>query len=522
MKVLAITGRIAELEVKKMVSNLDLDIDVYVMPVTVAAFLTPKMIAKQLREVRLPDYDMILIPGTVKGDVSEIEDLIGIPCFKGPVHASEIPLALEPDINLSKVHAANILLKEQLRDKALSELEYVEENWDVVLAESGGVLIGQGEAKVPVGDGFPMRVLAEIVNAPLLDMDSIEQKVIYYENQGAHIIDVGMLAGDPRPSSIAAIFETIRDVTNLPISIDSLDSGEIKSAIDSDVDLILSLDSGNIHDVAPVVDDTPSVILPTNMSEGNLPGNPIDRVRHMEKNINLAKKYGMENIIADLVVEPLINPGLMNALKSYSVFKAQNPWIPILFGIGNVTELIDADSVGVNAAISAIACETGANMLHIPEYSDKTYGSVKEVVTASKMMWLAKKKGTLPKDLGIDLLILKEKRRIEEVYNSSIESNYDVIRGYPEDRFNMDTEGWFKILLDRETNNIVALHYPLGEEEPDILIKGSNSKEIYQTIIRENLISKFDHAAYLGKELEKAFIALKIGRSYVQDDPLFN
>jgi dihydropteroate synthase len=44
---------------------------------------------------------------------------------------------------------------------------------------------------------------------------------------------------------------------------------------------------------------------------------------------------------------------------------------------------------------------------------------------------------------------------------------------------------------------------------------------VYQTIIREKLITKLDHAAYLGKELEKAAIALNLGRSYVQDEPLF-
>jgi dihydropteroate synthase len=86
----------------------------------------------------------------------------------------------------------------------------------------------------------------------------------------------------------------------------------------------------------------------------------------------------------------------------------------------------------------------------------------------------------------------------------------------------MDPKGWFKILIDREKNLVVAIHYSIGEEEPDLIIKGSDSKEIYQTIIRENLISKLDHAAYLGKELEKAYIALKIGRSYVQDDPIFS
>jgi dihydropteroate synthase len=52
-------------------------------------------------------------------------------------------------------------------------------------------------------------------------------------------------------------------------------------------------------------------------------------------------------------------------------------------------------------------------------------------------------------------------------------------------------------------------------------VKGKEVTEIYQTIIRERMVEKLDHAAYLGKELEKAELALKLGRAYVQDEDLF-
>jgi dihydropteroate synthase-like protein len=522
LKVLAVTGRVAEAEVQRVVSGLEDEVDVFVMPVTVAAFLTPEIIARNLENKTLTHYDMILVPGTVSGDVSVVEKVTGIPTYKGPIHASEIPLALDPEVTLSKEQSANLILREQLRDKALFEIRKVEENWKRVLKNKGGILVGKDGDRLPIGNGFPMRVIAEIVNAPLLDLEIIEQKAVYYENQGAQIVDVGMLAGKPMPKTIENIFQTIRNVTDLPISIDSLDPHEINVSLDLDVDLVLSLDAGNIEEITSNIEETAFVVLPTNMKDGFLPLKPEERVRQMENNIRLAKERGVKKIIADLVVEPLIKPGLMGALESYRIFKRKYSDMPILFGMGNVTELIDADSVGVNATITALASEVGANILHIPEYSDKAYGSVKEAVTASKMMWLAQMKGALPKDLGIDLLVLKEKRKVGPDYDSDIERNYDVIRGYPEDEFIMDPEGWFKIIIDGVTNSIAAIHYNIGEEEPDIIIKGSNSREIYQTIIRENLISKFDHAAYLGKELEKAYIALKLGRSYIQDDSLFS
>jgi dihydropteroate synthase len=36
------------------------------------------------------------------------------------------------------------------------------------------------------------------------------------------------------------------------------------------------------------------------------------------------------------------------------------------------------------------------------------------------------------------------------------------------------------------------------------------------------LISRMEHATYLGSELEKAEIALKLGKNYVQDFPIFH
>lgn len=52
------------------------------------------------------------------------------------------------------------------------------------------------------------------------------------------------------------------------------------------------------------------------------------------------------------------------------------------------------------------------------------------------------------------------------------------------------------------------------------LIVGKTPEELYHKITSMGLISRLEHAAYLGKELEKAYLALKYGLEYVQDDPL--
>lgn len=520
MRVLVVTGALAEAEVRRHTEGLSHSVDVKALPVTVAAFITPGYAAKQLGGLDLSGYDMILLPGSVNGDVSPVEQATGVPTFKGPIHAADLHLVIRDDVVLSRTAPADALVADVIRSKALEEIEAVDRDWSRILEERGGLVLGRGERKVPVGPGFPMRVAAEIVNAPLLEPDEVTRRAAYYASQGADLIDVGMLARDPRPESIHGIVEAVRRATELPISVDSLEPKEIVAAVDLGVDLVLSLDAGNIEEVAPMLGDAAAVVLPTNMREGVLPRNSGERVEMMHQNMALAREHGAEKIIADLVVEPLLRPGLMEALKAYQLFHAEEPRTPILFGIGNVSELIDADSTGVIAAVAALAAEVGADMLHVPEYSVKNRGGVREAVEASRMMFLAESRGTLPKDLGVDLLVLKEKRWAEEPYREYPEA--EQIQGAPETGFSPDSKGWFKIAVDRELEEIAAIHYPPGEEEPDVVVKGRDSRAIYQTIIRGGLVSKLDHAAYLGKELEKAHIALVLGRSYVQERPLFS
>ncbi len=56
---------------------------------------------------------------------------------------------------------------------------------------------------------------------------------------------------------------------------------------------------------------------------------------------------------------------------------------------------------------------------------------------------------------------------------------------------------------------------------PQVVLKGETAKAVYDEIIRMGLISRIEHATYLGSELEKAEIASKTGKNYVQDFPLF-
>ena len=81
----------------------------------------------------------------------------------------------------------------------------------------------------------------------------------------------------------------------------------------------------------------------------------------------------------------------------------------------------------------------------------------------------------------------------------------------------LDQKGYFLIRPNYELNKIEAAFCDLKENKVRIIIRGNNPVEVYTAILQENLISMLDHAADIGVELEKAYMALKTGKKYTQD-----
>ena len=71
---------------------------------------------------------MILVPGLVRGDTTVISKATGIPTFKGPRYAADLPTVLDSlcEVQLSTTVSADDLLREKLQQKALQEIEKTE------------------------------------------------------------------------------------------------------------------------------------------------------------------------------------------------------------------------------------------------------------------------------------------------------------------------------------------------------------------------------------------------------------
>jgi len=517
MKVLLVTGKLAEAAVRRHASESKVEASVISLPISVASLLTPDLIARHLGTMDLTGYETILIPGLVRGDVSVVEEACKIPTFKGPRYSADIPIVLNMlgEVTLSRIEAADNVLRQVFKEQITLQLRQVEENRDDLLKRPGNFLVGD----LPVGKDFPMRVMAEILDVPTLSDREIQSRAQYYIESGAKIIDIGMMAGNPRPKEAARAVKAVKSLGLAPVAIDTFDMEEAKAAVEAGADLILSLDASTIVEAASFAQDIAVVVLPTDSRGAYTPKEPQARAEVLTRNVSKAKELGYRRIIADPVVDPLIFPGLSDSLICYYLFSRRNPDIPLLFGAGNVTELLDADSVGANALLAGIAAEVNASLLLTTEGSDKTLGSVRELSIASDMMFVAKQRSSVPKDLGLDLLVLKEKRRLEEPYEGSLDEEARAIEAKPVSEEHIDQAGSYRIMIDRSKERIVAIRF-VGTTQREI-VKGKDAASIYGTLINMGLVTRLDHAAYLGKELAKAEIALKLDRSYVQDRPLF-
>lgn len=531
MKILIITGNLAFPLVEKVVKDSNRDVMIHIADTQIAAFLTPRMIIKEVEnhyehELANEEIDMIITPGLMRKSTDDIDYSLDIPTFKGPTDVADLGMVLDliDKLDLSTEKPADRLIEEEKRKQAIQFINDFEtdfERKEKLLKKPNNIMVG----KLAVGEDFPMRVLAEIANAPILTKEELIKKCEYFLANGADMIDIGMVAGEDMSDKIPSIIATLRPIVgDKALSIDTLNPKEIAVAIENGIDMVLSIDLGNFEEVLPLLKkhNIPAVALPTNFASGEVPRTVGERVKAMSELADACRDEGVE-IIADLILDPVNSSSIVDSIiacREYHKIRDD----PMFFGVGNVNELMDTDSVGVNALLGGIAMELGASILFTPEESGKTLGSVYELAIASKMMFLAKNRNSIPKDLGINLIVFKDKKKRQDI-DGLEDSDFDVPveQAREASKFVLDPAGSFKIRVDHAihpiNSKIVVTHFK--KTVPDLTIEGRYTKEIYDELVRQGVVTRLEHAAYLGAELQKAEISMITGKEYVQDFDLF-
>lgn len=467
MRILLPTGTATEDLVREAAAGFDADV---IVTGEIASFLTPHRLKDLLKK---GNYDMAIVSGLSTASFEQVERETGVPVFRGPRHAADLAmiLPLVGTIPLSRTVPADEFLASRRAGEAMARIEMLER-------EAVGDSIIRG---LKIGGGSRIKVLAEIMDAHRCR--DIREQVERFFTHGADIVDLGF-GFDAAPADVDRVFSEL-DGIDRPLAADTQDPALIRAALVR-ADIILSLQEENIPlvggDVARA--GAAAVIVPGQST--------------LSRNIAMARRAGIRCIIADPLLQPA-GSGLVASLKNFRTHR-----YPLFFGAGNVTELLDADSIGANALLAGMAMELGGAIIFTSEHSDKTRGSVREMRRAVEMMALARSR-PYPKDLGIDLLVLKEKRRRRE---PPLAYETRIAAAKMPGEIEYDPRGNFRIGI--EGDRIVAVIHGKA-------VQGTRWQDVLHTILTQGDVSLMDHAGYLGRELYKAELAIRYGRSFEQD-----
>jgi dihydropteroate synthase-like protein len=325
-----------------------------------------------------------------------------------------------------------------------------------------------------------MRIFAEIVDASALSVDAVVARAASMRAAGADVIDLGCLPDTPFPH----LEDTVRELrgNGHVVSIDSANTDELRRGGKAGAKFLLSLTEATL-DLASETGAVPILIPATH-------GDLASLLRAAEA----ADKRGIDALL-DAVLDP-IHFGFMSSLGRYAQLRQRLPAAAILMGTGNLTELTDADSVGVTAALLGICSELFIRNLLVVQVSPHTRRTVQEHDAARRIMFAAREDSSLPKDYSNALLSLHDRKpfpdtpsEIAELAAQVKDANFRIEIG--EDGIHVFNGNGHHVAQDA-----MSLFTVLGVERDG------------------------PHAFYLGAELMKAEIAWRLGKRYAQDSPL--
>ena len=378
-------------------------------------------------------YDRIIVPGLCRGDLDLSSKALGIPCIRGTIDLKDLPAFFGRD------------------------------------------------CKPPDLSRHDVEIFAEIVDAPMVTVEQILQRAEKYRRDGADVIDIGCLPDTPFPhleETVQALHEA-----GFKVSVDSLEEADLLRGGRAGADYVLSLKQSTLW-IAEEVEVTP-VLIPE--QHGDMPS----LYRAIEE---YAKKD--RPFYADAILDP-IHFGFAESIIRYYELRQNCPDIRILMGVGNLTELTEADTTGINALLFGLISEMRLNAVLATEVSPHCRSAVREADRARRIMFSARKDNSLPK--GVDGALLGMHARKPFPY--SVEEINEFYQGVKDPSYRIQlSEAGIHVY------NRSGMH------------TDCNPFELFPAL--DLLQDDAPHAFYMGVELGKAQVAWQLGKNYRQDEEL--
>ena len=433
-----VTGRLAESALRNLLPKLAAQVGftytIQVMPITVAALMTPKWMAPRLV---IPDEaTRVVLPGYCQGDLGPIHATTDLPVECGPKDLRRLPEYF------GKPRDAGELL-----------------NWDI-------------------------DIIAEINHAPRLELDSILAIAQSLANDGATLIDVGCLP-NAQWNGVGSCVEALVAAGHR-VSIDSFNPEEIGAAVESGAELVLSVNATNRTHAVDWGCEV--VVIPDDIRD----------IRTMETTMEYLAARSVPFRI-DPILEP-IGLGFTPSLARYLLARERWPDVEIMMGIGNLTELTDVDSAGLNVMLLAVCQELGIRSVLTTQVINWARTSVRECDVARRLVHYAVTHQVPPKHLSDQLLVLRDASLME---------------------FGMEQISALGSQIKDNNYRIFAESGEIHLLGPGQHIHKTDPFEAFDELMESEPANvDASHAFYLGYEMCKAMIANQLGKQYTQDEAL--
>jgi len=438
-----VTGRLAAHSLRNTIdplaSELGFQFSIDVLPITVAALMTPAWIARRIKPPK--QTTRIIIPGYCSGELNAISESTGLPVERGPRDLRELPTYF-------------------------------------------------GQLATPSDYGtYDIEIIAEINHCPQLSIDANLEQAKCLRADGADVIDVGCDPNGPW-TGIAEAVRALRDI-GLRVSVDSLDPREIELAVKAGAELVLSVNNSNREaaldwgcEVVAVPDDPRSLA-------------------GLDDTVEYLAAHDVPLRI-DPVLEP-IGFGFAASLHRYFKIRDKYPDAAILMGIGNLTELTDADSAAINVLLLGFCEELRIHSVLTTQVINWARSSVRECDLARRLVHHSIEHRVLPKHVEPRLVMLRDAEIVEPA-PADLERLTEEIK-----------DSNYRVFVSGGEVHVISHKIHLKNADPFLLFD-----ELRQSGPEHGLPKNLDaaHSFYLGYEMCKAATAMTLGKQYRQDESL--
>jgi dihydropteroate synthase-like protein len=436
-----VTGKLAEPALREIVQSLSskksFAYTIEVLPITVAALMTPKWL---LKHMRIPEgTTRVILPGYLQAGIDQIRSMVSTPIECGPKDVRDLP-----------------------------------------------TLFGSKRFKGEDYGQYSIEIIAEINYAPRLSLDELLVAAKELVADGANRIDLGCEPGF-QWAGVSDSVKMLRE-EGIAISIDTFDPWEAEQATQAGASLVLSVNKTNRSSALDWGAEV--VVVPDDLG---------DFLPSMLETVEFLAAHSVPFRL-DPILEP-IGCGFALSLERYLRARREFPEVPMMMGIGNLTELTDCDSAALNTVLLGFCEELQIGSVLTTQVISWAQSSVRECDLSRRLVNYAVRHKIPPKHLEERLVMLRDPSQVS--YSAdAIDSLASSIK-----------DNNYRILIDDKQIHLISA---------GVHIIGKDPFEMMEQLMAMPQSRNVDasHAFYLGFELSKAMTALTLGKRYEQDESL--